>query len=546
MNCVNVQTTWSVNDMIQATVFIAIEQALSEKLSQAYTDQSSTLFTEVAKCLRKGDYDKARELVGTLSLAPIFDQIEKFIEYQTHLAMLFGAARVTSDPGTSVVGLGHEKLAAKQMVDRFRMELLVAEARIKEQAVQLIAQAEAGTLQVEKEDKPRVLQDFASFMNAQGEAYFNLVSSLHTSRVSAYGFTAEAMALGLEEYQVDEQLDSRTCPVCRVMNGKTFKVADARKFLEIVTRVTNPDDLKSLQPWPSQTQESLQRLQTLTPEQLISNGWHVPPYHPRCRGLLGRVGTVSLTGTTPTGDFPEATKEDFNLLGLRITDAQLKRWLGTIKLAPSYLLALLSGKALEELLTRSLEDGGVKDYLGLDRFSLSTAALSILLSKTAFGGPQDVVIGLKSKTMTLNSADRILRDATALDARRYLQSMYLVGSDLGLQSIALPISGDKSYDMVKLGFIPATSADWDALKKAIKDSYTSIASTLDDTTKATVESVLSSDDPSSVVLLIDLKDSKSKKDVGEELLTGIEWTGKLPLNDPTAVGRFKQQVSASQ
>lgn len=98
-----------------------------------------------------------RGLVGKLSLGTLFEKLEKVIKYQTHMGMLFGASRVTTKPGTSVVGLGHERVVAKQMTDRFRMEILSAEAMLKERAMQLIAEAEAGTLVVEKADNPRVL-----------------------------------------------------------------------------------------------------------------------------------------------------------------------------------------------------------------------------------------------------------------------------------------------------------------------------------------------------------------------------------------------------
>lgn len=127
----------------------------------------------------------------------------------------------------------------------------------------------------------RVLHPFSSFMDSAGKSYFNIASSLHTSRVSAYGFTAEAKALGLTEYQLSEQLDKRTCPVCQLMHGKKFKVDDARKLLQVVTRAVDPDDLKALQPWPKQDAKNLEAMAAMSADELVAKGWHTPPFHPR-------------------------------------------------------------------------------------------------------------------------------------------------------------------------------------------------------------------------------------------------------------------------
>lgn len=532
--------------MIKAGAFITIEKTLSARLIKELGRLTKAVYAEVGKALSTGDYDLARELVGKLSLGTLFEKLEKVIKYQTHMGMLFGASRVTTKPGTSVVGLGHEKVVAKQMTDRFRMEILSAETMLKDRAMQLIAEAEAGTLVVEKADNPRVLRDFESFMNEKGEAYFNMVSSLHTSRVSAYGFTAEAMALGLEEYQINEQLDSRTCPVCRMMHGKRFKVAEARRLLDVVTRVTNPDDLKALQPWPGQSKGALEEMKGMTSEELVTRGWHIPPFHPGCRGLLARVGTVvPLDSVTPESEKPEVSDEDFKTLGLKITESQLKQWMEDLGVSPALMLSLLSGKPLDVLLAEAMEDGGVKESIGIEKFSLSKTALKVILTKTAFGKDvvQKVTFGLQSKKMILENAEEILSDPESSSARKYLQSMYLAGADAGMQSISLKASGAGSYLWAKRGFVPDSAADWDAMKKDIRGRYIKVESKLSEEAKQAIETALASDDPKALADLADLGLDQGGTQVGKTLLEGLVWSGKLTFTDSDSMDRFMSYVS---
>jgi hypothetical protein len=160
------------------------------------------------------------------------------------------------------------------------------EDNIKGYALQLIAAKEfpipsgnpepgyLGTVLKASKKAPAVLP-FVSFVNAQGRAFFNMASSLHTSRLSAYGYTAEARYLGVTHYQIDEQLDGRTCPVCNHMNGKVFAVSDARNLLDIVVRTQDPTELSNLQPWPKQSKQAMEEFTSLSDEKLVSNDWHI-------------------------------------------------------------------------------------------------------------------------------------------------------------------------------------------------------------------------------------------------------------------------------
>jgi len=148
-----------------------------------------------------------------------------------------------------------------------------------------------------------VLKPFVSFrddVSTGTSKMLQLVSSLHTSRLSAFGFTVEAEVLGIEKYAINEQLDSRICPVCREMHGKTFPVRDAVSALGEIFSVEEPDDMAVVQSWPKQDRNSVEALRKMSAEDLIENNWHLPPYHPGCRGLLVPVGKVPSIQDTPS------------------------------------------------------------------------------------------------------------------------------------------------------------------------------------------------------------------------------------------------------
>lgn len=155
----------------------------------------------------------------------------------------------------------------------------------------------------EEVQKAAIVRPFVSFRNnveLGAAGMLQLIASLHTSRLSAYGFTVEAQVLGVDRYAISEQLDNRICPICRIMHGKTFEVSSARSLLNDVLRADDPDDLRTLQPWPRQDKKSVAEFKKLTNEQLVSRHWNIPPFHPSCRGILVHVDNVPRIEDTPS------------------------------------------------------------------------------------------------------------------------------------------------------------------------------------------------------------------------------------------------------
>lgn len=383
----------------------------------------------------------------------------------------------------------------------------------------------------------RVLRPFESFVDEAGQAYFNMVSSLHTSRVSAYGFTAEAEVLGLEEYQINEQLDNRICPVCREMHKKTFKVADARRLLDIVTRVTDPDDLKALQPWPKQDKANLEKLKEMSYTELVANGWHIPPYHPGCRGLLGRVGKVPALDKVATGQ-PEkyvASKDDFKTFKLSASEKQVALWNDTVGLSPAEVFARMTGRTADELLAAALDSTDPKQEAGL--YSVSIAKnITIRMTKEGFGSKNPFDQGLVFKTgqkeLYIDSVELSGEDQAAGVVKKYMREIYTLAKDAGATKLGLTAGLDVGgYAWAKYGFKPTIQA-WETLKKDLyaKSAKLGYQTLLPEEKSKLLNVLLSSDDPASIFTLSDT--------VGKELLMGSMWEGALNFTDAESVARF--------
>lgn len=454
--------------MIKAETYLALEESLSGKLQDAYKKLTSKLFKSVEDALAEGDYEKAGRLAQSFSLDVIAEEVGPYVEYITNLSMLFGASRVTSKPGTSVVGLGYEKNVTYQAVAMFKQIISVnAVEQLKKQALQLIALRKE-LVESDTVKKADPLRNFASFMDDAGRAYFNLVSSLHTSRLSAYGFTAEAYALGLDEYRINEQLDARTCPVCRQMHGKIFKVADARRLLDVVIRVTDPDDLRQLQPWPKQNKETLEKLNTMTPDEMVAAGWHIPPFHPRCRGLLARVNKVpSLADIDArhTDERKYATKADFLMLGINATDKQVEKWNNIAEVQPDVLISTMLKQTVTDMLKAIF---GKETIVKLSMYE-QYAKMKI---SGAYYGLDNFAAELKLYDDALSVSSGTVFPTMA-GFMYYMKSAYLTASEAGVGELRVPRNA-AVYDLSAKGFV-LSGGNWvlnmndaDAVKKFLK------------------------------------------------------------------------------
>ncbi len=524
--------------MIKQEAFLALETSLVTRLQASFKPLTDGLYATIGKLLSEKEFDNAIAEVQSLSLNDVYVDNERYIEYVSHLAMLFGASRVTTKPGTSVVGLGFERPMVHQAMQTLQISFgRKAEDYLKVQALQLIAQKRLADQPVEKAESQRAVLPFASFMKEATKSYFNTASSLHTSRLSSYGFVAEADALNVTEYEINEQLDIHICPVCYVLHKKRFKVKDARGILDIVVRTQDPDQLKSLTPWPSQSKAAVEALREMSIEEIVARNWHIPPYHPRCRGLLSKVGKAPLLSAS--GGFQSApassyapSREEFDALGVSITKDQLSKWAELVGSSPSQVIAKLLGTTQDQLLA-SLPIGSatkIKNSYGLKTLTINDA-VSLKLNAPIFGSINTVEQALSfSKNALSLDALKIAGAAPPSVIKPYLKTLIATAGDVGVESVAIRAgSSITGYDLAKAGFT-ITAEGWATLKKKILKQMVLAGKTA--LQVQAFNAIMESDDPKSLFELVNVSG------IGKQALAGHSWTGILDLTSTEAMERF--------
>lgn len=141
-----------------------------------------------------------------------------------------------------------------------------------------------------------------------GRLAINISANLTTSRLATFGFLAEAVTTGVETYQINEILDKKTCSVCRMMHGRTFDVQREYGRVLQALSTSDPQELRSISPWPSNSKAGLTALGELSAEEMQAAGFGSPPFHPGCRGFLDLVGSVTDTVVMPVTLSPAAAE----------------------------------------------------------------------------------------------------------------------------------------------------------------------------------------------------------------------------------------------
>ena len=295
--------------------FLVLEESLTDRISASWARKAAPTINKIVRAVGQGKFDEAYALVNQLDMAEIIKTNDKFIETAGMASILFGVSRVQT-PKKSEVAKNGKPEALNKSTELMEMSMATAGTEaVRTRARKLIAEEEDRQLQlgqtVEKAATKGFVTGFKTALRDTGEATINIASSLHTSRLAQWGFTTEAELTGVTAYEVSEQLDGRTCPVCREMDGKVFPVSTAKTKLERWLSVDDPADLKTVAPWPKQDAASIQSLKGMTTSELIGAGYDTPPYHPRCRGVLVPASQASIQVTLP------APLQQFNLPQLR-------------------------------------------------------------------------------------------------------------------------------------------------------------------------------------------------------------------------------------
>lgn len=290
--------------MVKMQAFLSLEATVAGTVNAVTSKATAKAFEKLLPLVAEGKWDEAHEVANRFSLNGVVDLQRRKLEELAVSALLFGAQNVTGSPSSTSFVRGQQPipLGLQQAISQLTsmVEMLGAE-QVRNAIHDFIREREIvplGKTELRKYD-----QELADMLNAAvmgtGRMQVDLAANLTTSRLVTLGFLAEAQQKSIETYQVNEVLDSRTCPVCQYMHGKTFDVQQEYSRVLTTLGTSDPKELKSIAPWPSSSKAGLRELNDMTLGQMQSQGYGSPPYHPLCRGVL--VMTGSITEQIPLG-----------------------------------------------------------------------------------------------------------------------------------------------------------------------------------------------------------------------------------------------------
>lgn len=317
---------------IQHKAFLDLENGLTRRAVSEWDRIWLPLRKELRQALTARNWVAVDRLIDQLSTDRLIPACSRYAQTVGLSSLLLGASRL-SDVHTARVGKSPPLLQLRNGVTQWgygvarnasqllRRQLHVAAALLEHEAVQDQQKVEKAVQQrFDFDTEADALLDSAA---KAGPQMFNLASSLLVSRLSSYGFLLEAKMRGLQQYMVSEVMDDHTCPVCEVMNGQVFPIAAGLAHSETVLSAEDPDSLRSVAPWPSQSKASVADLADSSPEDLVAGGLALPPYHPGCRGIV-----VSADVPPETATASGATAEARRLKLPRVSEAALAALLG--------------------------------------------------------------------------------------------------------------------------------------------------------------------------------------------------------------------------
>jgi hypothetical protein len=369
---------------------------------------------------------------------------------------------------------------------------------------------------------------------------------LNASRLSSWGFLAEAYASGDKQYKITNSLEGNTCGFCRMVNGKTFSVEAGRKLVVDAVNAEDPNDLKQIMPWPKTDQESLATFADMDTSELESQGYALPPFHPNCKCQLVPVGEGAPREAMP--DIQEGdqlvpaqivTQGTFAELGLDATPEDVEQWNAYMRMSPVAMLAIMSGLAATDILAGALG----KDPIGFEDGDITTDLAGVSDgAKFDAGTDFDPMQGSLSLTR-LDLTAGTLEDQTAF-LRQYFGGVLDVGISSAATEVNVQANAGEAPDYLRLGFLPEITS-WDNTRQEAQDGllngpYRDLWESMDDDQKTLVSHLLQSSDPDSAAVLAALDFHGSR--VGDILLAGMAGLFTLDLQDQQAVQQAREYL----
>lgn len=457
--------------------YYILESAITKKVLSLWDSPLQLIAEQVyAK-----NYSKAHEIASELVLPT--DNLRNFVLATFQSCVAYGAVLAETESHflkDDVLGVSatHFVNALETSVsETIRTKIIAAINKVQQDPSLLDDEEEERVVIIQKAaNKQDYIKEFVSFADKSNEL-IQMVSGLHTSRLSTWGFTAEAEYLGLEKYRLAAVLDQRTSYFCEhIAHGKEFFVSDARaKVIEVLNAPT--EDAKFLQPWVKSTKAILAELKTLSPDELTQRGLHIPPFHPYCRTMCIRTDS-KLVLFTPKKVVDEGivipekhsqlqleqaleplAEALVKHLAIKATKKAQKIWNDTIKTDATQTLSKLTGMPLVEV------DAGILDGKVSLR-ALKDGSLTLKGEADVNGGVQEFSYNLNpiDKSMRINYLNYASVDDPQKAFAQQFNGVIQVAEANAMSKVIIPTDGNTTF---MLALLDLSFVDMAALQKAL-------------------------------------------------------------------------------
>lgn len=514
--------------MAKIEAFIVIEETVREVVFKAIQKAVTSITKDVRACLEVNDYTEADRLIRTFTLNGLLDSKRKHLREVLLTALIFGQSQLVPAKLTALTTGAME--VPDVLDDAIDQLIILIETQMVDQ-VQKTLRNEVAKDMAEDELVPfskaitvTAPEEVENYTKAGVGTRANLI----TSRLVSFGFLSQARTVGIEQYQINEKLDTRTCPVCKYMHGHVFNTGAELEKLTLILKTKNPEELKGLAPWPSQTKEGLKALYSMTPADMQAAGYSVPPFHPMCRGILVKVGT------TERVFFPSAKEKD---TGVPEVDMD---WLDEAGGTPEQMAPFKKAlKGLDQAAIISRMFGGEAfGNFTMDLWNRTDGASALEFK------------GTKGTTITRMTRDLVFKDGELsvthgyfkVDsaqqggglAKKVLKSSFALYKEIGVSRVELEANINVgSYAWAKYGFQP-TLSEWASLQATLVKRIENLDAPME--VRAMLETLALNDDPKTIWVISD-------SIYGKELLMDTSWEGFIDLADDMAMDRFNGYVS---
>jgi predicted ABC-type ATPase len=288
-------------DVASPQAFLAVEATLAQRIeAQWMREVARPLVAEIREAVEEDFFGAAYRAAERVHFDTV-REMRPFILTQALSAFAIGQGFFAgSIADTEVARTGNEPIEIPLAVDQYMLGLQAGSAaELRTKLVALVAEAEeeAAAPRVTKAVlRKAVIPGFAAKLNravAQGSSVsIGAGANLTVNRLAAYGALTQAQSLGQGTFQVNEVMDSKTCPVCRGMHGMVFSVGPALQIYQDALTTQDPAQLKQGFPFPKQSKGGIARLSAMSPAEMQGENITGPPFHPHCRGFASPVGSV--------------------------------------------------------------------------------------------------------------------------------------------------------------------------------------------------------------------------------------------------------------